>query len=187
MGRVLLGGLLGGIVVFAWGFISHVMTPIGEMGLQTIPNEEPVIAALREQIKSPGLYFYPGMDMSKTLPEAEQKAWEEKYKASHGLIVVGPPVDAVLSPKQLVTQIVTDTIGTLLIALVVSMTAVGYVGRLAASTIMGVFSWVSISLPHWNWYGFPASFTIGEGIDGIVGALLAGAVIAAIVKGKQQT
>ena len=39
-----------------------------------------------------------------------------------------------------------------------------------------------ISVPYWNWYEFPLEFTLAEAIDSVVGWLLAGFVIAAIVR-----
>jgi hypothetical protein len=186
MGRVLVGGLVGGIVFFLWGFVSHVVLPVGQMGIRSLPNEEPVLAAMREQIREPGLYFFPGMDMSRKLSDAEQKAWEEKYRTGpYGILVYHPNGEQPMSGRQLGTQFGTDVVCALLIALLVSMTAVGYAGRVAASVLTGVFAWVSISVPHWNWYGFPTAFALGEGIDAIVACLLGGLVIAWIVKGRQ--
>jgi hypothetical protein len=48
-------------------------------------------------------------------------------------------------------------------------------------TLLGLFAWVSISFSYWNWWGFPAAFVAGEGIDQVVSAFLAGLVIARIV------
>ena len=32
MNRILLGGVVGGMVIFGWGFVAHVVLPIGGMG-----------------------------------------------------------------------------------------------------------------------------------------------------------
>ena len=47
---------------------------------------------------------------------------------------------------------------------------------------LGLFAWMVISVPYWNWYEFPLAFTLAEAIDSDVGWLLAGFVIAAIVR-----
>ena len=31
--RIILGGLLGGILVFNWGYVAHMVLPLGEMGV----------------------------------------------------------------------------------------------------------------------------------------------------------
>jgi hypothetical protein len=54
--------------------------------------------------------------------------------------------------------------------------------RTLAVTLMGLFAWLTVSVPHWNWYRFPAAFTTGEGLDGVIGWLLGGLVIAWLVQ-----
>ena len=46
--------------------------------------------------------------------------------------------------------------------------------QLRIAMVAGVFAWISISVPHWNWYGFPCAFILGELIDQVVGWTLAG-------------
>ena len=75
MKRVVIAGIAGGFVMFIWGFVSHVLLPIGEIGLDKLPNEETTLAAMRNQIDEPGLYFFPGLDHgAKPTPE-EEAAW----------------------------------------------------------------------------------------------------------------
>ena len=47
MGKILIGGIVGGIILFFWGFVSHMLLPIGEMGLQFIPQEDGMAAAMK--------------------------------------------------------------------------------------------------------------------------------------------
>lgn len=60
--KILLAGLLGGIVVYIWSIISHFVLPLGEVGIKQLPNEEMVLTVMRENIKDPGFYFFPGME-----------------------------------------------------------------------------------------------------------------------------
>src|SRR5436309_452161 len=93
MGRVLLGGVVGGLVVFVWGAVAHMVLPIGSMGIRQIPaeSEDAVIASMRDAIHEPGFYFFPGMDMTKAASESEQKAWEAKLrKGPSGILVIHP-------------------------------------------------------------------------------------------------
>ena len=43
---------------------------------------------------------------------------------------------------------------------------------------LGLFGWLTLSLPYWNWYMFPLNFTLGALIEQVVGWLLAGAAMA---------
>jgi hypothetical protein len=48
--RVLLAGILGGIVMFTWTSIAHMALPLGEAGLTEIPNESAVLSAMQSNI-----------------------------------------------------------------------------------------------------------------------------------------
>jgi len=43
--------------VFLAGTITHVVLPLGEVGIQRLPNEDPVMAALSANLRVPGFYF----------------------------------------------------------------------------------------------------------------------------------
>jgi uncharacterized membrane protein len=43
---------------------------------------------------------------------------------------------------------------------------------------MGLFAWLVVSVPYWNWYRFPLDFTLGSLIDNVAGWFLAGLVMA---------
>ncbi len=89
--KILLGGLLAGIVVFFWGFVAHMLLPLGEMGLQSIPNEDALTAAMKKDVGEPGLYFVPGRDMSKSQSTEEMEAYAAKIsKGPYGFMVIYP-------------------------------------------------------------------------------------------------
>jgi hypothetical protein len=54
---------------------------------------------------------------------------------------------------------------------------VGVTRGLVLGLAMGVFTWLSISVPYWNWYRFPDAFTFGSLIEMAFGWLLSGAAI----------
>jgi hypothetical protein len=185
MTKVIVGGLVSGLVVFFWGFVSHMVLPLGEMGIRQIPNEGPVIGAMRDTIREPGFYFFPGMDKGKQASESDQQAWEAKMKEGPaGVLIIQPKGAEAMSPRQLGTEVATNIAAALLAALLLSQvrTDSRYWGRVAFVTLLGIFGFVTISVPYWNWYGFPTDFTTAEAIDQAAGWLLAGLVLAAIVR-----
>jgi hypothetical protein len=186
MGRILIAGIAGGIAMFIWGALAHVVLPLGTMGIQQMPNEDFVMAAMKGSIERPGLYFFPAIDMKKASPE-QQKAWQTRYaEGPTGILVYHPTGEQPMSPRMLGTEVFTNILAALIAALLVSWTTAGYGGRVFLVVLMGLFSWITISVPYWNWYGFPGDFTLAEGIDQAVGALVAGLVIAALVKPKHR-
>ncbi len=38
--KVLVGGVVGGIVLFVWGAVSHMVLPLGGVGIKEMPNEQ---------------------------------------------------------------------------------------------------------------------------------------------------
>src|SRR4051812_12804112 len=105
--RVILGGLVGGVLTFVLGAVIHMATPLGKAGLSVYApeKEQAVLDALKAATPKAGMYFIPGMDMSRPASESEEKAWEARIKAGpSGLLVLHPEGTEPMSPKQLVTQ-----------------------------------------------------------------------------------
>jgi hypothetical protein len=184
-GKIFLAALLGGIALFIWGAVSHMVFGLGESNFKGIPNEEAVLSTMKTNLTEPGLYFFPWMDMKNTSPEA-MKAWEEKFMAGPaGLLVYSPTPEKPMSPKQLIIQLVTDFLAVLFATFLLAKAASnirGYFGRVIFVASFGLISTLALSFPYWNWYGFPFGHTLAELIEQVVGFFIAGLVLAAFVK-----
>ncbi len=180
MKKILLPGIVGGIVYFLWSFISHMATPIGTMGVKTVDtNEDAVISTLKTNMQQPGFYMLPGSGMLNN-PTAEQRsAIEAKYNTGPTAVIVYNPTGApMMSGGQLGRQFLFTLLSALIAAFIVSAVSAPMATRALMVALMGAFSWMMISLPQWNWYRFPSAFVLGVGIDNIVGWLIAGFAIA---------
>jgi hypothetical protein len=184
--RVVLGGLLGGAVIFGWGYLTHMVLPVGMMGVRPISNEESVMGEMRKMISEPGLYSFPYVDLSKADAQAIED-WELKLKRGPaGILVIQPQRAEAISRRQLVTEAATDFVAALLAAILLSTVRLGYGGRVLFVTLLGAFAFVTTSVPAWNWDGFPLDFTSAQAMQQVVGWLLAGIVLAAIVWGRKE-
>ncbi len=180
--RILLGGAVGGIVIFFWGFVEHMLLPLGEMGLQSIPNEDALTAAMKQDVREPGLYFVPGRDMSKSQSQEEMEAHAAKIaKGPYGFMVVYPNGREVSLSKRLPIEFGTNVVCALLAAILVSQLRPGFIVRVACVTLVGILASVMTLVPYWNWYGFPTDFTLAQIVENTAGWFLAGLVLAAIV------
>jgi hypothetical protein len=184
MKKVLLPGILGGLLVFVWSAISHMLLPIGAMGINGIPNnEDALLAAMKSNIQQPGIYLMPGMDMSRKPTDAESNAVYAKAEAGPtAFLVYQPTGEKVMTPGQLIRQALFQILGGLIAAFIISATVASLTTRGIMVMLMGLFAWLAISLPYWNWYRFPAAFTIGEGLDNVIGWLLGGFLIAWLIQ-----
>ena len=157
--------------------------PLGETGLDWVPNQDAVIAALQEGLKAPGVYILPGYDMSREPSEAERAAWEGKYRRGPiGFLVYQPAGQEPMSSGQLLTELASNVAAALVVAVILSAAAVGFGHSVLLAALLGLFSWLSLSVSYWNWMGFPADYTIAQGIIEVVGWLLAGLAMARLVR-----
>ncbi|MGH7724166.1 MAG: hypothetical protein ACREOU_01930 [Candidatus Eiseniibacteriota bacterium] len=190
MKRILLAGLLGGLVVFGWSAISHMVLPLGEAGIRTIPDEPAMMNALRTHVPGPGLYFFPGYDQkverTKEQEEAAMKDWSDRYRLGPtGILVIAPANRQPMSPSQFVVELVTNILAAAIAAMLLFLAAAAipkYSVRVLFVTMLGVFAFIVIDLSHWNWYGFPDTYTCAALIDQTVGWFLGGLVIARIIR-----
>ena len=188
MKKIIIAGIVGGIVMFLWGAICHMVLPVGSMGLKHLPNEDAVLSALKQSVPESGLFFYPGMDMTRKLTEAEQRAWEAKYAAGPtGLLLYNVQGSKPMPPSRLLMEVVSDILAALILAVLFSRMPGTVASRAIVGGCVGLFAWLTISTSYWNWYGFPAAFILGEGLDQTIGWLLAGAVMGWVLKPKQPT
>lgn len=185
--RVIVAGIVGGIVMFLWGFAAHMLLDIGESGIKTLPDarEAPVVAAMKENINEPGLYFMPGMDMSRKPTDEEWAAWTAKYEAGPTVFFVyGPSGETPMSPRQLGIEFASNVLAALVGAFMLSWTVPSFGKRVALATLIGLAAWLSIDVSYWDWYRFPAGFVNGELIEQVAGWFLTGLVMALVLKPK---
>ncbi|HEY4293978.1 hypothetical protein [Luteibacter sp.] len=180
--RIVIATLIGGLIMFFWGAFAHMVLPLGELSMRAPTNEDSVLTALRDGLPAEhGIYVLPHFDMA-TMHGNEQatKAYSEKAKANPYAFIVYSPngKDPVAMGGNLFHQWLSDTLAALLVALVlIRMAGVGVVRGLCIGLAFGVFAWLSISVPYWNWYRFPGAFTAGYLVEQGFGWLLAGAAM----------
>jgi hypothetical protein len=84
--------------------------------------------------------------------------------------------------KRLPIELGTNVVCALLAAILVSQLRSGFIGRVACVTLVGILASIMTLVPYWNWYGFPTDFTLAQIAENTVGWLLAGVVLALIVR-----
>ena len=184
MKKILLAGILGGIVMFVWGAVVHMNPITGPMGLSMLNEKEDVVlAAVRDNVPQPGMYFFPGRDMTKNMSKEEEAAWTAKFKTGpSGLLLVQPKGAEPMTTGQLAREFALNFFCALIAAFILASTIGSYLCRVGMVTLIGLFSWLAISMAYWNWYLFPFPLVALDAIDQVIGWLLAGFLIAKIVK-----
>ena len=181
--RLIIAAVLGGIAMFAWGAVSHMVLGIGDAGVKQMPNEGMVASALKTNLNEPGFYALPGIDMSHHPSEAEQEAWAAKYKEGPTAIVIyNPTGEDVFSMKKLGIELASNIAAALVVGMILIFAGVSFGRGVIISTLIGLVGWLSISVSYWDWYRFPTNFTTAELIDQIAGWLLTGFVLGFILR-----
>src|SRR5512143_3252641 len=125
MKRILLAGVLGGIVMFLWGAVSHMVLPTGEAGIKTLPNEDTVMTVLSRTVHERAFYMFPAAGMKDAATDVERKEWERKYAAGPtGVIIYNPGGGTTLAVVPMLIELASNIAVALILAWVLSLTSV---------------------------------------------------------------
>ena len=173
--RTILAGILGGVAMFIWTSIAHVATPLGMVGVSTLPNEGETILSLNNLIgENGGFYLFPSPQKSASS--------EAPGVGPAGLLVWRPRTVLSLNPANLITEFATELAEAVLAAILLSWAAVqGFASRVGFVTLLGVAAAITTNVSYWNWYGFPTNYTLVYGLIEVVGYLVAGVAIALVL------
>jgi hypothetical protein len=179
--RVLIAGLIGGIVMFIWGVTAHMALGFGETGFRQPVNENAALAGLQQGLAGrAGVYLLPAFDPNTMHDPAAARTYALKAVRSPYAFVVYQPdgTDMTQVGPQLGRQWAGDTLAGLALAFVMGMAGLGFRRRLAIAAAAAVFAWLGSVLPYWNWYRFPLDFTLAALAEQLLGWLIAGAAMA---------
>ena len=186
MVRIVLAAILGGLLMFVWGAVSHMLLPFHSEALKPVPNEAAVLSTLATDLGEPGMYYFPWIDMSGKATPEQQAEWERRLASGpSGLMIYKPNGGEAMSPRQLVSEFVSNVLAALLGALLLVQLPGGLGRRALSLALVGVAAWLSISVSQWTWYGFATSFAVSDLVEQFGSWLLAGIGMAALLKPRR--
>lgn len=193
MNKIITAGIIGGVILWIWGFISWVMLPLHQSTIRPIPNEAEVVTSLGATLTEAGVYQFPAMPQeSAGVPQEAQDAAMDAYMLKYrsgplGLVFYDPHGREPFMLPQMTGGLLIFMVSACIVAWFLSRStaaAEGYISRVMYCGMIGVFLAIGTHLSDWNWMGFPGDWTTAQMIDSIVAWLLAGAGIAAVMKPK---
>lgn len=191
--RILLAGILGGIVMFIWTSVAHMALPLGEVGISEIPNESVVLSAMQSNIgDSTGLYIFPGLGVGKSASQQEKseamKHMSEKIATNpSGILMYHAPARPFALGKSLGIEFGTELLESILVVFLLAQTRIGsFAGRIGFVFVAGILTAITTNVSYWNWYGFPGGYTASYMLIQVVGFFLVG-IVAAMVLRKRST
>ena len=182
--RVLIAGILGGIAMYVWASVAH-LSPLAQIGVHTPPHPQLTAAALKLDLGDVGgVYIY----SSAPLPMAGGKPppGPAPVTATSGMLSYIPNGPAGLAPTQLATELVLELVESVLAAVLVAMAgAAGFGQRLGLAVLVGLIAGMATNFSYWNWYGFGLDYTLANGFIELIKFVVAGLVIAAMLRPKK--
>src|SRR5437667_5844183 len=190
--RILVAGILGGIVMFIWTSIAHMALSLGEAGINEIPNESAVLSAMQSNMgDKTGLYIFPGLGVGKNATREEKsdamKQMQQKIAANpSGILMYHPPGRPFAFGKSLAVEFSTEMLQAILVIWLLTQTRIGsFGGRVGFVLIAGILAAITTNVSYWNWYGFPGVYTVSYILIEIVGFVLVGIVAALLLLRKR--
>jgi hypothetical protein len=141
------------------------------------------MSSLKSNIGEKAVYVFPAMP-----PEGQpgMDSYTQKMEQGPvGLIIYDPQGMGRMMTSQFVTGLIIDILAALLAAWILSRsTALGssYIARVTFCGLLGIFISLGSFLPGWNWMGYALDYTTAMVADALLGWLIAGLVIASLVK-----
>jgi len=179
--RILLAGVLGGIAMFLWGGLAHNVLSLGTTGIQSLPQPQPVMDALKASAPQSGFYYFPQAD-------ASGRVAPEKAGGPAGIVIyqatgAGKPLTGQLINEGIL-NIVLALFGAFLLSLATGLTS--YVARVGFVALLGLTVALMSNVESWNWYGYPLNYTAATIVENVIGFLIVGLIAAALVKPAAQ-
>src|SRR5436853_1535519 len=188
--RILLAGILGGVVMFVWNFVAHELLPIGEMGVSVMQNEDAVTSALQSNLgDNSGFYIFPsgGLTPGATSDQkkaAMQKAEKQMAEGAAGLLIYRPK-RVFNFPKRLGIEFATEVIEALLAVFLLAQTRItSFGGKVGFVLVAGILAAIATNIPYANWYGFPKPYTLGQITIMLVNFLVVGIIAGLMMRPK---
>lgn len=189
---MLLTGVIGGVAMFIWTSLAHMVLPLGEAGLDEIPNEQAVVEAMRSKMGTrPGLYVFPGFALGEhptraAKSEAMNNMAEKVAQNPSGLLMYYPAGTRTLNMGKLLgVELATELIEACLAVLLLGLARVdSFRGRVGFVVAVGAIAALATNVSYWNWYGFPASYIAAYMFTQVVGFLCVGLVAGFLLRGR---
>src|SRR5262245_18668010 len=177
--------------MFAWTAVAHMALPLGEAGINEIPNESAVLSAMHTNMgDNAGLYIFPGLGVGKNASREEKneamKQMQQRIAANpSGILMYHPPGRQFAFGKSLAVEFSTEVLQAILVIWLLAQTRIeSFAGRVGLVVIAGILAAITTNVSYWNWYGFPGVYTASYILIEIVGFVLVG-IIAALVLRKR--
>lgn len=187
--RVILAGILGGIVIFGCGVVEHAVLQLQSRAIRTLPApaEKQIIDLMLEHDLEHAVYSFPSPPFSASEEEKKKltEEWNAKYsRGLNGMFFIGRSGEEPMSLRMMGFEFASNFVSALLCCYILALLApqIGFSTRLAVCFSIGLIASLSIDASYSIWYRFPIYWMTDGLICSLAEWLIAGVVMSAIVK-----
>lgn len=188
MGKIILGAVLTAMAVFGWEAVSWTALGWHQNGFRAFRDESKVAEVIKANVTSGhGIYMLPSMGEAPKIATAEEKKAFEA--AQQKAMKDGPYMYAIVRPGKgdysmgmnMTLSFIRCLVCALLIAALLSQTALFYPARLAFVAAAGLFAGLTSDLPMWIWFENPGRDAVVNIADHLIAWVIGGAVLGIFV------
>ncbi|MBI4427868.1 MAG: hypothetical protein HY562_01995 [Ignavibacteriales bacterium] len=186
--KIVYSAIVGGVVFFIWGGISHSLLPFYNNTFHAFTNEDEVAHVISANAPASGIYFMPWMPMGESQPDSATAAKLMDRLMNGPFLFAAIRVNPLGSyPMLFAVEIVNDILIALLVTLlIISLKTSSFRDRILAAEGVALIVFFTRVVRDWNWYSFSTSYTLVTGLDMLVGFSLLAFVVSRFFRPQQQ-
>lgn len=186
MKKIIIGSLVGGLILFIWGFLSWVVLPVHFQSFHYTPAQDSIMKSLADANLESGTYFIPYIDNREggfydPKFQAEMKKHHDtmmgKPMATINYIKAGMHDDPMTMGMGFILNLFSAFCAALLLAAASAKTN-SFFSRWWLVMLIAVILCTSGPLLDWNWMGMPWHYIKGIIFDNMIGWGLCGVWLA---------
>jgi hypothetical protein len=183
--QIIIGGIVGGITLFVWGFISWALMDWHFYTVQHDEGTRAVVENIETQLPKTGVYYFPPLAADQHDAAGMEEYGEQFKKGPHGMIFYTAEHGEMMPPMRLARGFLVDVVASMMATILLLMALpnlTGYWSRVFYVLALGVFAVMSVHLVDGVFHDMPVSWTTGVALDMTASWLLVGLVLGAIIR-----
>lgn len=166
-------GVIGGIILFLWSFLSWTILPWHHTTTHQFINESQVATVLKDNAHKKGIYLIPFADTQKV----------DGITSAFVSIIPSTSINDMNMVRKSIIDIICNTI----LMMIASIYLYRSTNIILHMSILGLLIGLGGHLPLWNWFSFDIKFVMGMIADSTIAWALSGVVIAKFIPTPQET
>jgi hypothetical protein len=164
-------GVIGGIILFLWSFLSWTILPWHHTTTHQFINESQVATVLKDNAHKKGIYLIPFADTQKV----------DGITSAFVSIIPSTSINDMNMVRNSIIDIICNTLLMMIAGIYLYRTTdigMTMTGHILYMGMLGLLIGLGGYLPFWNWFGFDIKFVMGMIADSTIAWALSGAAIA---------